>query len=519
MVRLRSDAKILQQQNRDDWSLSLDDALPSATDIDLPAADFSDLLVQKSSLMQSRMLQLSVGTLAVGVGYLPEVKGEKKALKRASKELSRATLLEFGRSMQARSQSAAGAVNAFTEVIPRLEEQLPDVLSLLEGTANFCTNVPVVGSIVKVLTMLGRGVKKLVELKRKELSYGTQQKLVYPPMLYTPSVDIDVANREIARFLAASSTQSGADYTQLFSPPSLGRTCFNTTFYTRKIEGGGTQIERTDLECVDGTSSAPVKWGDTYGYLGALPGGSLHQGIYFDQTELRDLGPTLLPSSAVLASTTWAKIAAKEPGPSLYCIAAGRARDRWMSYIGALRTFLFTTDEISSQARSAIVKMYARKEWFGWSSVNEIDHGSVEDYRPVKALDALAERQMEGLDTLLCAYVSQAAPALRFDPELRDKLEENRGKLLSHPARCRVDLDSVVDVDFREALRETRQGAMTCAPGMLTAAKTDDPIEQTGVGTQDDGLGETQKKRPSSALPLLGLAAIGAAGYALAKRR
>lgn len=69
----------------------------------------------------------------------------------------------------------------------------------------------------------------------------------------------------------------------------------------------------------------------------------------------------------------------------------------------------------------------------------------------------LGRRQRKYLGTLTVAYCSEDDPAFRSDPMLADLLHERRQMLLDHPAVDLVDLDQVVDGDYRSAL-QLRQG-------------------------------------------------------------
>ena len=80
----------------------------------------------------------------------------------------------------------------------------------------------------------------------------------------------------------------------------------------------------------------------------------------------------------------------------------------------------------------------------------------------------LGRRQREALDTLLVAYCSKRQRAFD-DPQLRDLLMERRKQLLDHPAVYRVNLEDVIDPDFRTAVNLARKtvegGSLTAGPG------------------------------------------------------
>jgi len=500
------------------WRLQLEDMLPEATEVRVPAVDFEQQLFDQGVVMQSRMLQLGMGALAVGTGILPE---QKKSVKRLSRDVPAFRFVDLADRARAATRNG-NTVRAFESVFSTfgpLNAAMPVMEKVFMGTAQLCSGIPV----VQVAVVLGRGIAALRRMVRRMRKYGAKGERLYPPQEYDREIDRLVAEDQVRRLLA------GNDLTRMFSPPAMGSPCawqldvLGGAYAITSIEGGGTEITRWRSQCVDGSAGPDLPWG-SMGYLGGIPGGKLHQSIYFDQSVEKDLGPTLLPACAVLTSAIWAKIAGSGAAMSLYQVAPDVASADWEKYLSSLRVFLFESPEISASRRKSLLKKYAADDLFGWSTANDINAMDVESLRPVRALAKLQERQLQGMDTLLCAYVSANDPGVRFSPPVRDRMEENRAKLLTHPARCRVDLDSVSDLEFRDALIESRQGAQTCAPGSLTFAPTDDDIEQTGVDGQDNGLDDTgsssssaQEKSPLPAVALLGLGAAGL--FALSKRR
>lgn len=80
----------------------------------------------------------------------------------------------------------------------------------------------------------------------------------------------------------------------------------------------------------------------------------------------------------------------------------------------------------------------------------------------------LRSRQVNGLGTLLCAYVSDNDAAFDGDSQLKDLLKQRRQQLLKHQGRYQVDLDRVPDGDFRSAIvnaTRTAPGQMGLKPG------------------------------------------------------
>ncbi len=136
----------------------------------------------------------------------------------------------------------------------------------------------------------------------------------------------------------------------------------------------------------------------------------------------------------------------------------------------------------------------------------------------------LRGRQVDGLKTLLVAYVSESDPAFRSDAQLREILLRNRNLLLGHKARWQVDLERVPDADYREELRKRTTG-FEGPSGLLLAP----PKKTFGAGTFAGGATAGNLPVPplgfrlespipmiaGSVYPTTGNAAVGAAALAL----
>lgn len=79
------------------------------------------------------------------------------------------------------------------------------------------------------------------------------------------------------------------------------------------------------------------------------------------------------------------------------------------------------------------------------------------------------------LGTIACAYVPPDAPALQEDLELKLRYAAMRKKLLTHPARWRVELALVPDAAYRQMLFDATIGSTLAAPDVLP--KHDAPID------------------------------------------
>lgn len=101
-------------------------------------------------------------------------------------------------------------------------------------------------------------------------------------------------------------------------------------------------------------------------------------------------------------------------------------------------------------------------------------HAYVAD-RVRAACDKQRERIWALLGTIACAYVPPDAPALQDDLELKLRYAAMRKKLLTHPARWRVELDLVPDAPYRQMLFDATIGSTFAAPDVLP--KHDAPID------------------------------------------
>lgn len=115
-----------------------------------------------------------------------------------------------------------------------------------------------------------------------------------------------------------------------------------------------------------------------------------------------------------------------------------------------------------SRQRYAVDWTRSESAWRAWSDAAPA--GVREGTGAVVHWDGLRRAQLEGLSTLLCAYVSRDDPALRGSPDLRAELELRRRQLLQHPARYRVELAAVPDHGYRQALFQSRL-SLAGAPG------------------------------------------------------
>lgn len=133
---------------------------------------------------------------------------------------------------------------------------------------------------------------------------------------------------------------------------------------------------------------------------------------------------------------------------------------------------------------------------------------------------ALYNRQKKAMDTLMVAYCSEKQPAFR-DKSLADKLRTRRQQLLEDPAVQDVDLDSVIDEDYRSELYTARMMGgfkLTAKPGSPKVARPFWPLDRIPQGQLWDPSGRGGRKSAPGWLKLAALAALGYGAYKVATR-
>ncbi len=108
--------------------------------------------------------------------------------------------------------------------------------------------------------------------------------------------------------------------------------------------------------------------------------------------------------------------------------------------------------------------------------------------------ETIARRQEHYLGTTVVAYADPASAAFS-DPALRTKMEEMRRLLLESPARREVDLDDVIDPEYRTALFKATSGSTLVNPAAPAGE---------GLPTRVDGVdrGEpTEPTEPNGGVP------------------
>ncbi len=194
------------------------------------------------------------------------------------------------------------------------------------------------------------------------------------------------------------------------------------------------------------------------------------------------------PSTAQAAANAWQMVLAEDR--TRYLVDAQRLQDMWERYwlgvalqginVPARDSKITATMRWALKPIERMPRGLSGQAAANWLKKKETDgygvYGVIVDAYPFLAIAKegyspnmmgltqrtlerqLRGRQMQGLSTLLVAYVSRDDPAFRNDPQLRDVLDKNRSILLRHVARWDLDLDRVPDTGYAQALRESMPG-------------------------------------------------------------
>lgn len=371
--------------------------------------------------------------------------------------------------------------------------------------------VPVLGYVVRGVWAIANLIVRISKIAKQSQA---QAQIIYPPTTFNPELDNGVVN------LSLSSIRNSRDWSLLFSPPSLGKGVGTVSDYAKvKLHDGWEIVRRDAYEYASA------------GYTGMVPGtGWLHRGIQWrNHQQMQDTGSILLPSTRNFGIWLWKHImGAQKASPSMYCIDPDIGT-LWRGYIYGLHQYLYEEgDFLSEAARKSIIQTLNKdpqgRKIFGWGNKIKPSASEVENYQPVRECEVLRQRQMAYLDTLMCAYVDDSFVAIKKSASLRARLEQRRGQLLQHPARCGVDLASVPDKAYRDALMQSGVGGGPCktvglnlaAPGFADPPKVPDG-QQGAAGIPGSGIlaPYSGPVRGSSPWPwILGGAAAAGAGAA-----
>lgn len=365
------------------------------------------------------------------------------------------------------TQLGENLVKAFNDV-------LGPSMNVVSGVAQVASSfIPILGSLVRV-------VVALADIFRNEEEEGYVEPTT-PARSFHPDVDLDFANIWVLNPMRGARTggssgdakfyKSAKDLNGIFHPVGLGA--------KQSI-----RVQGTDIYRIDGTNVGSMK---ERKWVGMMPGSTLLDRGWDVATNGKEISGTrplggLLPTAADIGSKLWGMIT--RPGsPLMYSISPRMLRKQWATYLWGVRTEVEARTWWSDAAKAEFINNVAGPV-YGWSAypqgpgsllgnrAKEVAHGTgteiidkdisynIQNSVPVKALDNLEDLQRGALDhTVVCAYIDES-----FHIPDKDRWRDNRMLLLQHPDRCSVDVESIPDKDYRNAMIAAQA---SCGSGMI----------------------------------------------------
>lgn len=344
--------------------------------------------------------------------------------------------------------------------------------------ANAAAAIPIIGAVVRL-------VISVVQIAVQAARAQKEQPRIYPATQF----DADQDSVVFRAFL--ETVQSTRDWTGLWSPPAWQQTrgAIVQSFSFQTLESKGVRIVTNNPEP---------------GAIGCVPNtDTLHGGleIWLERNRIVDTGQ-FLPTSQ--QQGTWLFKQLQAEGPSLFCVNADALRGRWADYFYNLRVWLRESPKVSRRLEDAVVKYFRRtsidlpyaKDFESRGISARASRDFVEHLLPLREAAGLERQQKHALQTLTCAYVDETFAGLQMQRWLRATWEDNRRKLLEHPARFEVDLSNVPDPEYRKEL--ARRGVPAIPRGSFDiAGPSIDDAAQDRARTQSRA--RTVRKTPVAA--------------------
>lgn len=256
-----------------------------------------------------------------------------------------------------------------------------------------------------------------------------------------------------------------------------------------------------------------------------------------------------LPSLSALARATWATCG-QSNGTALFNIDAKRVRDEWSLWndsMAAWRSFLMSVHgkrydahlpDLGESARRRHIAIFLarvaaahhdRTDITGVSQLRSSITNGLPDVgttavgkRAAAHASQLLKRQQVAIRTSLAALVSANAPAFASSPRLRERLLEERARLLAAGKFDAVELDEVPDVNLRRRIQERleRAGARRTDPAAQERAARKRKLEAFVIRSQVPRPLDFERPAEGGAGGLLALLGLGllAGGYAALRR-
>jgi hypothetical protein len=390
----------------------------------------------------------------------------------------------------AAGQTASDVWSGIEILAPDIAGALEDVFQNLTGpamraiggvTAAVGSFVPILGWAVQAVSMFARLGTAWADKHRRP-----NELEVFSPVQFSPQMDGMLANEIL--YLMKERTGAGAgrvDWTQMFMPIGATVGDWEPITPSAKTRDTGEDIPRGRLDTGQAYMAGVVSKG---GNVGMIPNGMIDRGWELSKdgrlaSGTRRIG-SLFPTGSDLGLKAWSMVT-KPGSPAMFAVYPQLVKNSWINYLFDLRAKLEGWTVLSDEGKRRFINEVAMP-WYGWSrypngegnNAREVAHGSgsrlvdkdksfgLSKCNPVRATENLYQLQLGSIDqTDVCAYVDRGFAALR-DTNLRNKWDANRRALLQHPIRCRVDVNSIPDADYRNEMIERQK---TC--GMMITAR------------------------------------------------
>lgn len=342
-----------------------------------------------------------------------------------------------------------------------MRKMIDETLEALGSTIDIVEWIPAYGWLIEAVWDVAMGIRNLVQLVKRQ---NAEPKVIYERGTYQPDYDVNQSSRLL------HSVAEGVDLDWIFRPPSVGSHISGGA----RFQIGALEPEGSGWITIFGTNMRD-------GGLGFCPWSTM----VHNKLEIAPYGRQVQDTGRFLGTTrgssTMLRGLLSGSAPIIFSVDADRMADEWAQYQFDLRTFILKQD-ISDEAKRKIIDWLASDgPSFGWAPFSPDDFDASKGYdnfgipqsEPVRFWRMVSERQRQLLRSPVIAYLDRDFPALAGSPSNLRTWENNRDKLLEHPARCNVDLRNVPDPIYLAALEASRAGPACIAVGGITTRPDD----------------------------------------------
>ncbi len=381
-----------------------------------------------------------------------------------------------------------GGLMDLAHVPKEIQEILMEVLGdLLAPLMAQIGSIPVYGWILEAAFDLIMGIVKIVQIFKHQNDPDPERE--YALAQFDPDTDKRVSG-EIMNV-----THTSPNWTNIYMPPGIGHieSWHKKDFFVQKL--------------TDDAGYRLTSAGHHEGWAGLVPGTSqIDHGfeIFNRGGNSRGLGE-LFPTTRNLNVSIWDQL--NKITPTMYTVDAVQCMRYWEGHLRELLEQLFASDYEGAEAFVGNGKGSGPAEkYFGWSSwakgkaawekwgsdgagydgdqdayLDDLGVSRRIECTPAHAMHALYKRQLEGLNTTVCAYVDSGyfgafQGEIKFQPEtqaLIDRYEKNRMTLLGHPARCDIDASNIPDHTYKAKMEGVQESCLPSHLGMIVPRITD----------------------------------------------